>query len=72
MTGRSAKRYAKTLAALGVKVEIEAGYSGRGMYGEVTVAVVTCDAADTRVALAHCPGLKYVRRDSMGVGAVFY
>jgi len=63
-------------------VEIRDGYSGRGMYGEQTFAIVVDDVCDLIPALLRQAqedpesvpdfSLFKLRQDSMGLGIVLY
>lgn len=53
----------------GIEARLHEGYSGRGMYGEMTTGVVVRDAEG---AFGVCPGLKKCRRDNLGFDTILY
>jgi hypothetical protein len=68
----NAQAVAEHLNGEGTDAEVRENYSGRGMYGESTAAVVTPHADD----VAHAMGLLGIadsrRVDNMGLGYVVY
>lgn len=73
MKRSSAAYYARRLRAAGFDAKTSrGGYSGRGMYGEYTPALILSDVNKMDVAMMVCPGLRDYRRDSLGKGMVWY
>jgi hypothetical protein len=76
MTIEQAQRIASYMEGnLNCEAEVREDYSGRGMYGKTVPAIVT----DNAVALGYAAGVLGIpdedlptRRDSMGLGFVFY
>lgn len=67
-----AKRIVAKLKNNGVACEVRESYSGRGMFGRTTPAVVVFHAFDATEAEALSRILKGSRSDSLGLGVVFY
>lgn len=72
MTKGTATRIVTRLALLGVPVELYEGYSGRGMCGVETWAVTAADRTRARMAEDKSPTLRHARKDSLGLGVVWY
>lgn len=69
MTDIQAEMLARRLMAEGYECTIHDNYSGRGMYGEQTTAVVTSTVVYGDKSQKAC---ERYRHDSMGKGQVFY
>lgn len=72
MTLQKARYFANRLNTNGVEASVQEGYCGRGMFGKATAAVIINDNHDLDLALIKCPSLSKWRRDSLGLGAIFY
>ena len=68
----NAKSIVEHLEGDGIEAELRTDYSGRGMFGEQTGAVVADDSSDIFIAMGEL-GIKDSKRtDSMGLGVVVY
>lgn len=67
-----AKRIVANLKKKGLGCEVRENYSGRGMWGRTTPAVVVFDSFDAIEAEASSRVLKGSKSDSMGLGVVYY
>lgn len=56
----------------GFDVSLREDYSGRGMFGATTFAIVLSSRYDLNDARKVCPRLCETRWDSMGMGVVLY
>jgi hypothetical protein len=72
MTKTKATNASKKLNSNGIEADVRDNYSGRGMYGAETYAVVINNVHDMQTAMLLCRGLFSSRRDAMGMGIVFY
>ena len=65
----NANKTVEKLKAHGIKAEWRSSYSGRGMFGETTQAVVLLRSEES--AACHlCPELKKTRWDDLGKNSV--
>jgi len=67
-----AKRIVANLKKKGVDCEVRESYSGRGMWGRTTPAVVVFDSFNATEAEASSRVLKGSKSDSLGLGVVYY
>ena len=72
MTKSKAENAVKKLVKSGVESRMSPGYSGRGMMGEETFAVVIHVGWERGLAEQTCPGLRKCRSDQLGKGIVYY
>jgi hypothetical protein len=81
----TAEALVKALDGLGVEATVSEGYSGRGMYGRLTVAIVLAQGASLLAAAAFAArqmaaddvdgfvrDLRQVQIAAMGLGVVVY
>jgi len=85
MTKRQAEFFKNAAEEVGLDIEVRDEYSGRGMYGKTTYAIITDSITDLIPALLCHAAYDYVdivadglfdnfklRQDSMGLGIVLY
>lgn len=85
MTKEQAEFFKNAAEEVGLEIEMRDGYSGRGMYGKTTFAVVTDSLSDLIPALLCHAAYNYVdvvennlfdnfklHQDNMGLGVVLY
>ena len=56
----------------GIEAEVMEDYSGRGMFGEKTAAVISDDLGDVLIAIGELGIKDSHRSDNMGLGVVVY
>lgn len=72
MNSADAKDCFDILTEKGFEVSLREDYSGRGMFGATTHAIVLASRYDLNDARRACPKLAETRWDSMGMGVVLY
>jgi hypothetical protein len=72
MTKSAAVRIVNRLVEKGLSVSLREGYSGRGMYGAETYGIVIDAIWQMREAERLSPALRKSRKDSMGLGGIWY
>ena len=68
----NAKEIVEHLEGEGENAYVMKDYSGRGMFGSKTAAVIADDASDVLIAMGTLGIKDSKRQDSMGLGVVIY